>query len=121
MSSGKVDEPGPATKKVMTKSSSDSVTDTKKPAMMPGIDTGTITLSSASISSRAEVIGGLDDRMVEFVKPRRHDEQYVGHVKGHMRDKNGYQPSFILSAANKISNDTPIIISGKMSGRNEVI
>ena len=48
--SGKVDEPGPDTKKVATKSSKDKVTAIKNPETIPGNNAGITTLNKVCIS-----------------------------------------------------------------------
>jgi hypothetical protein len=50
MNTGRVEEPGPATKNVITKSSRERVIAVKKPEIMPGIQTGSVTLKSVSLS-----------------------------------------------------------------------
>ena len=50
MNMGRVEEPGPATKNVITKSSSERVIAVKNPDIIPGIHMGTVTLKRVSFS-----------------------------------------------------------------------
>jgi hypothetical protein len=114
---GKVDEPGPATKNVTTKSSKESVMAVKKPAIIPGIHIGIVTLKSVCLSlapkSRAASIIEKSNSAKHAITIRKTN----GKLNVVCAINIVVSPSGILTPVKKIARDTPKIMSGSIIGK----
>jgi hypothetical protein len=118
---GRVEEPGPATKKVMTKSSSDNVIAVKKPEIMPGLQIGRITLKSVSLSfaprsAAASIIEKSNSSSLAITRRNTNGRLKVVCAMYIVK-----RPRGIPIPAKKMARDTPIIISGRIMGRKEIV
>ena len=77
---GSVLEPGPETKLVITRSSSESVNASSQPETSAGAMIGSVITKNTLTGARAEVHRGLLQRVVQRREPRLHDDRDVGHA-----------------------------------------
>ena len=129
MSSGSVVICGPEVKKVVMKSSNDSVKASSDAARMPGAMTGRVMRKNDADRSRAEVGAGLFERLVEALQTGPDDDHDEGDVPGDVRDEHGREAELedapeveaqvvrrasCSSCTKKSSVDTPATISAMM-------
>ena len=118
---GRVEEPGPATKNVITKSSSDNVMAVNMPEIIPGMQMGSVTLKSVSLSlaprSAAASIMEKSNSSRRAITIRK--------TKGKL---NVVWATYIVKSprgipipAKKMESETPIMISGRIIGRKETV
>ena len=118
---GSVVEPGPETKKVITKSSSDMVIAIKNPDIIPGKIAGTITLnmvclSVAPKSYAASTIEKSNSSMrAKIIKNTKGRQKVVCAVKIEKSPKGSFIPE------KKMSMETPIITSGNTMGKKLIV
>lgn len=119
--SGSVVEPGPDTKKVMTKSSSDMVTAIKNPDKIPGKMAGTITLSIAcrSVAPKSYAASTMEksnsSMRARIIKKTNGRQKVVCAAKIENKPSGSFMPE------KKITVDTPIITSGKTMGKKLIV
>ena len=121
MKIGRVDEPGPATKNVITKSSRERVIAVRNPEIIPGIQMGTVTLIRVSFSlapkSWAASMMEKSNSSSRAITMRK----TKGRLNVVWAAKIVNNPRGTPVPAKKIESETPMIISGSIIGRKEVI
>ena len=118
---GNVDEPGPATKKVITKSSSERVIAVKNPEIIPGIHTGSVifrkmcfSLAPKSWAASMMEKSNSSSRAMTIRKTK-------GRLKVVWATKMVNKPRGMPTPAKKIERDTPRMISGSIIGKKETV
>ena len=110
---GKVVAPGPVVKLAITRSSSDSVKASMKPASTAGRISGSVTVEKSAERRAAEIHRRLLQAPVERHQPRLHDHGDEAHGQHGMRQRGRPDmPRSMSTATNSSSSASPMITSG---------